>query len=97
MTEILMKQKGITLVCLQCGFQARITPGDVPVGGCKLCFKEFGWVLFPVAFDATYKPGDPILEDGDMVIVDMQTPLESRNRIYEIRRNGLVFYSKEAK
>ena len=97
MTEIIMKQKGITLVCLQCGFQAKIEAEQVPVGNCKYCFKEFGWVLYPDWFVPRYPVGTRVLKDGDMVIVDMREPTDSRNRIYEIRRNGLVFYSKEAK
>lgn len=95
MTEILMKQKGLMLVCLDCGCQKRVLPGEVPVGDCKLCYKEFGWVLLPDYFTGRYLEGETVLEDGDMVIVDMKEPLDSRNRIYEIRRGGLVWYSKE--
>ena len=94
MTEILVKQKGITIVCLNCGCQKKILPGEIPVGDCPLCYQEFGWVVFPQKFLLTHKPGDTILEDGDMVVLDMKEPLDSYDRIYEIRRNGLVFYSK---
>ena len=94
MTEIIMKQKGITLVCLDCGCRRIILPGEVPVGECPLCYTEFGWTIFPNKFLLTHKEGETILEDGDMVFLDMKESTNSSDRIFEIRRNGLVWYSK---
>lgn len=95
--EILMKQKGITLVCLPCGCVKKILPGEIPDGDCGYCRMNFGWVLFPDRFRLQYKEGDEILEDGDVVIVDTKLPVESPDRIYEVIRHGLVWYSREAK
>ena len=93
MTEILMKQQGLMLVCLDCGFSARILPREVPVGKCEYCRKEFGWCLFPDTFLLTHGNGEEVLQDGDMLIINGKLPVTSHRRIYEIRRNGLVIYT----
>jgi hypothetical protein len=95
--EIITKQRGLTLVCLQCGCRKRILPMEVPVGDCEFCFKEFGWTVFPKYLQDRYHPEEPCLFDGDEIVVDMKQPLGSEDRICEIRKNGLVWYSKGMK
>jgi hypothetical protein len=97
MPEIIMKQKGITLICLQCGFGARILPGEIPVGRCEYCRENFGWGFYPKYLRDRFIEGEQTIFDGDIVIVDQKQPLESYDRIVEIRRNGLVWYSKGMK
>ena len=98
MTEIIMKQKGITLVCLQCGFQARILAGEVPIGGCKFCFKEFGYCMYPDWFKPPRFQYDVPLwdeyNDEIMIVIDGKVPVTSKDRIVQIRRNGMIWYDK---
>jgi hypothetical protein len=86
-------QYGLTLKCINCGCQRKILPGEIPVGNCDCCFRDFGWVVFPESFRLTHKEGDEILKDGDVVTVNTRMPVDSTRRIHEIRRGALVIYS----
>lgn len=97
MTNVITKFH-ITIKCLACCYEAKIEPGDIPVGDCMFCKNDFGWAVFPEYFRPPRYPFDvPVLESGDIVVVNTMLPVTSVDRIYEIRRGGVVFYSKEAK
>lgn len=86
-------QYGITVKCIHCKCQKKILPGEVPVGNCDYCYRNFGWIEFPTAYRFTVKAGEEILRDGDIVTVNTFMPVESMRRIYEIQRGALVIYT----
>ena len=79
-------QYGLTVKCIHCGCKKQILPGEVPIGDCKFCFENFGWLRFPG------DNKDFALQDGDIITVNTRVPVDSPRRIFEVRRNHIVIY-----
>lgn len=91
------------IICKECGASKTINEetGSQPVsfntpdqGGCEYCQQQFGWVLFPEAFNHI-DIGTNIIKDGDIIVINSKLPVDSRRRIFSIERNGEMFYKDQ--